>query len=125
MTMILTENGSGMIEPDLLELICTETDLTLRLHVPRSLTYFRGHFPGFSILPGVVQLSWVMRYARRYLLLSGRAAWTMQVKFHRPILPGTEIDMVLSLLADGRMLNFVCRNQKEIFSSGRIELGAP
>jgi 3-hydroxymyristoyl/3-hydroxydecanoyl-(acyl carrier protein) dehydratase len=37
---------------------------TYRLRVPPTLEHFRGHFPGFPILPGVVQLDWAVRFGR-------------------------------------------------------------
>lgn len=43
----------------------------LQLHMPQDLIYFEGHFPGFQILPGVVQLDWAIHFACKLFNIQG------------------------------------------------------
>ncbi len=48
-------------DPQLLASQREGDSLRIRARVPRDLLYFDGHFPGHPLLPGFVQLDWVMR----------------------------------------------------------------
>lgn len=68
----------------------------LRWYVPRDLPYFRGHFPGVPILPGVAEI-------HDFVLPGIAAAFPdlfalrriERLKFHRPIGPGDEIELFI------------------------------
>ncbi len=92
----------------------------LGLLVPASLFYLQGHFPGYPILPGVVQLDWAVRYGRQYLPVGAAPAETVQVKFRKPIRPDQHIDLALTYLAERRRLSFECRDGEGLCSSGQI-----
>lgn len=116
---------SERVEPELLELTRSENGVAVRLRVSPELAYFAGHFPGFAILPGVVQIDWAMRFAQRYLALPDMPAQTLQVKFRKPVRPDTEIVLSLRLTAQGRRLGFECRDREGLCASGQIALGPP
>jgi 3-hydroxymyristoyl/3-hydroxydecanoyl-(acyl carrier protein) dehydratase len=94
--------------------------LSLSLSVPRTLLYLQGHFPGFAVLPGVVQVDWAIRYGRQYLPLGAGAAKTIQVKFRKPIRPDLAFDLWLAYGAEQRRLSFECRDEGTLYSSGQI-----
>jgi 3-hydroxymyristoyl/3-hydroxydecanoyl-(acyl carrier protein) dehydratase len=102
----------------------SENGVELLLHVPPALLYFRGHFPGFAILPGIVQIDWALMLARDYLLMPGNVAIAMLVKFARPIRPGTDLQLALDYANASRLLRFEYRDENWTYGSGRIELGA-
>ncbi len=91
----------------------------LDLAVPASLHWFQGHFPGFAILPGVVQLHWAVAHARRHLGVTAQPT-SAQVKFRRPIRPDDLLTLSLAL-ARGR-LAFSYRRDGEACSSGTLAL---
>jgi 3-hydroxymyristoyl/3-hydroxydecanoyl-(acyl carrier protein) dehydratase len=49
---------------------------------------FDGHFPGQPILPGVVQLDWVMKLSQEIFKIAEPSAQDFQIKFSHIIQPG-------------------------------------
>jgi 3-hydroxymyristoyl/3-hydroxydecanoyl-(acyl carrier protein) dehydratase len=107
-------------EPAVSGVRCWESGVELDLTPRRSLLYFDGHFPEFAILPGVVQIDWAVRFARRHLNFGRAAARTIQVKFRKPIRPDTPLTLSLSLTASGRRLTFIYRDAQGVCSSGQL-----
>ncbi len=95
-----------------------EIDISL----PPELFYFQGHFPGRPILPGVVQIDWVVRFADRYLGTNIESAQNFKVKFKSIIEPDRLLTMVLQQPIDNRILIFEFRGETGVLSSGSIEL---
>ena len=89
--------------------------------VPPDLSYFDGHFPATPILPGVVQVDWVVRLANRYLSLGLEAASAFQVKFRRIIGQNQLFTLRLRILPAQR-LAFEYRIDDETASSGTLAL---
>jgi len=107
-------------EPLIRDMRHADARIDLQLFLPESLLYLQGHFPGLAILPGVVQLDWAVRYARRYLAIGDAGARTLQVKFHRPIRPNRQIELSLAHTAERNRLSFEYRDATEVCSSGQI-----
>lgn len=68
----------------------TQSAATVRwlLYTPPALSWFRGHFPGRPILPGVVQIHWAARLAEREGVSAAGFTGLSGVKFLAPVLPG-------------------------------------
>lgn len=117
----------GRTEPDILGVRAAPQRCEIDLVIPADLAYFAGHFDGFPILPGVVQLHWSLQLARRYLPISGGVPATIQVKFREPIRPGARLVLTLTRETAGgrRLLAFDYRRDGEPCSSGRITLTDP
>jgi 3-hydroxymyristoyl/3-hydroxydecanoyl-(acyl carrier protein) dehydratase len=114
-------------EPDVLAVQRSDALIELELSLPRGLLYFEGHFDGFPILPGVVQLHWALRFARLHLPVGRRLLVEMQIKFRRPIRPEARLVLVLSLkeMPDRKQVTFAYRCGDIPCSSGKITLGEP
>jgi 3-hydroxymyristoyl/3-hydroxydecanoyl-(acyl carrier protein) dehydratase len=119
-------NGSDDItEPGIIEVRHTADGVEIDLMLPDDLFYFRGHFPGRPILPGVVQIDWAVRFADRYLNIGIGSAQNFQVKFTSIIEPEQPVTMVLQRSADGKSVRFKFQDKSTILSSGSIRLEAP
>ena len=94
-----------------------------RLEVPVDLAQFEGHFDGFPVVAGVVQLGWVMEAVDTWL---GRPATLIgldALKFSQPLRPGDVATLRVEPCADRRRVRFELRDGERIFASGRCLLG--
>jgi 3-hydroxymyristoyl/3-hydroxydecanoyl-(acyl carrier protein) dehydratase len=119
---ISPSHRAKVIEPVLLEAKIAASRVELSLAISHDLIYFRGHFPNFAILPGVVQIEWVMGYAKRHFPLENVSAGNLRVKFRRPILPGDRLLLTLDYQPLRNQLEFTYAGPTGIASSGRIGL---
>lgn len=99
--------------------------LCLQLAIPATLGWFAGHFPTQPLLPGVAQLDWVMAYGEE-LAPGMRFSSIDNVKFQRPIVPQSELELNLQWDATRSVLSFsyiLLAEQGDIpASSGKIKL---
>lgn len=111
-----------MILPEIVALEGDDRRATVRLHVPGDTGIFDGHFPSMPVLPGVLQIDWVMRLAARCFGLPQAVADDFQVKFSRIIAPGMVLVLTLERDTARRRLLFEYRVDGQIMSSGRVTL---
>ena len=95
----------------------------IELVVPAELHYFRGHFPGTPVVPGVVQIKWAILLAQRYLAVGGGFAGLENVKFQRAMTPGSSVTLTLEYAAAACKLHFSFASADARYSSGRVVLG--
>ncbi|MEI6986065.1 MAG: hypothetical protein WCK65_08055 [Rhodospirillaceae bacterium] len=111
-----------MRDPEIRTVRPLEDGMALDLFLPAYLLVFQGHFPGFGILPGVAQIDWAVKFARRYLSMTDGTAPTFQVKFRQIIRPDSAVTLVLRRdWVKGRLL-FEYRAGDEVMSSGNVML---
>lgn len=98
----------------------------LILRVEPDLFWFRGHFPGQPILPGVAQTDWVMHYGVKLLAPGKQFSAIENIKFQQPILPGSTLRLTLSWQGEKNRLLFdydiIDGEQALRASSGKISL---
>lgn len=100
--------GAGAVELDL--------DIRAELH------WFKGHFPDFPILPGVVQIHWAVEMARAWLGLPLASAREFQIKFKAVIVPGDRLTLSLRHDAAKGRLAFTYGRGADICSTGTVFL---
>lgn len=97
-------------------------EVVLELVVPRDLAYFDGHYDGFPLVPGAVQIHWVMLTIGR---LAGRrvSAQRMEaIKFRNVLRPAQHLTMRLEIDEAFSHATFTLGHESRVFSSGRIAL---
>ncbi|NHR05698.1 beta-hydroxyacyl-ACP dehydratase [Chromobacterium haemolyticum] len=106
--------------------VLEQTEDACRVSIPLAAdaACFDGHFPGFPVLPGVVQLHWAARIAARTLGSAGVFAGMDQIKFTGIVRPGDALELVLQLDAANGRLNFVYEVAGRKMSSGRLRMQA-
>ncbi len=110
--------------PQRLSIAVKTTSLRLRLLVPRELAYFEGHFPGYSVVPGVVQLRWVVQAAEEWLGRRITVRRMEAIKFKNVLRPGALFLLTLNKEHSGgeRVLQFALMGKARLYSSGRLVL---
>jgi 3-hydroxymyristoyl/3-hydroxydecanoyl-(acyl carrier protein) dehydratase len=102
------------------------TSARLALHVMPELEHFRGHFPGFGVLPGVVQIDWAVRLARQVLPVPASGFRAMEhLKFQALVLPGAQLHLQLDWDNDRGRLGFSYSQGPKACSSGRLTWAVP
>jgi 3-hydroxymyristoyl/3-hydroxydecanoyl-(acyl carrier protein) dehydratase len=104
--------------PETLSLTVSGASAAYRLRVPAALEHFRGHFPGFPILPGIVQLDWAVRLGRRHFEGLGESTGVDNFKCQALVFP--EAELSLELRRDGTGLHFRYFDAQRTYSSGKI-----
>jgi 3-hydroxymyristoyl/3-hydroxydecanoyl-(acyl carrier protein) dehydratase len=92
----------------------------LQLHVPADLDCFKGHFPEFPILPGVVQLKWVVDCAKEYLALNRSINTVERLKFTCPIQPDMSIKLRIQFDISKQCADFRFYDDAQSFAQGRL-----
>ncbi len=120
--------GDRPTEPTVLSETLGPERLEVELQIPKELAQVEGHFPGWPVVPGVVQLGWVLETAERLLGFKVRARGVEVLKFKEALLPGTRVSLeVLWTEADREKsrIRFRVTQQERELASGRIEVEAP
>ena len=96
---------------------------TYILFIPKNLVYFQGHFPDYPLLPGVVQVHWVMELAKP---IAPKSIFTGidRLKFMHPIFPECSLHLNIEAANDTSSLNFQYFMHQTTYSSGKINFGA-
>lgn len=107
--------------PELLKEQTGPKSLQRRLRIPVDLAQLEGHFPGWPLVAGAVQVQFAMEAVEFWLgsptALSGIAA----LKFRDLLRPGDEFDLRLERVAADR-IDFTLVDGARVFSSGRLRL---
>lgn len=104
----------------------TGTDgVELSLDVATSLPCLAGHFDSFPVVPGVVQIDWVVHYANELLHLDWPVLRLDRLKFTCPIQPNSSIDVRLVFNREKQWLDFQIFCVKNNYSKGRVVYESP
>ena len=94
--------------------------ILLQVGLPTDLFYFEGHFDIVSILPGVVQVDWAIKNARKYFEILPQFRAIHALKFERVIRAETLLFLELVYDKEKGNLNFRYYSPDGQHSSGRI-----
>lgn len=79
--------------------LCVSADsgcLRVKLDITQDLCWFRGHFPGQPVLPGVVQLHWAIIVARAFFGFRGSPSEIKRLKFKKVVTPPEVLELFVS-----------------------------
>jgi 3-hydroxymyristoyl/3-hydroxydecanoyl-(acyl carrier protein) dehydratase len=107
-----------MLLPEILSSTADGPGATYRIRVPPALEHFKGHFPGFPILPGIVQLDWAVRLGRRHFQGLSDSTGVDNFKCQALVFPDAEL--TLDLRRDETGLHFRYYDAQRTYSSGKI-----
>ncbi|MGH7442122.1 MAG: AMP-binding protein, partial [bacterium] len=112
--------GKEVREAECLHVQRLDQGVELHLFLPDSLLWFRGHFPGRPLLPGVVQVHWAILAARKHLDLNGSFQGFRALKFTRPLRPGMRVNLTLTPSKGGFEFSYVSEEGRH--AAGRVLL---
>jgi acyl-CoA synthetase (AMP-forming)/AMP-acid ligase II len=93
------------------------------LDITPELAVFDGHFEQQLVLPGVAQLGWAIDLARDSFGLLPRFLRVDALKFQRPVLPPTRLEIKLSLRKESEQVGFQFMSALGLHSSGVLVFG--
>jgi uncharacterized membrane protein/3-hydroxymyristoyl/3-hydroxydecanoyl-(acyl carrier protein) dehydratase len=112
------------LRPEVLASRVGEELREFELRVPEDLACWPGHFPGFRLVPGVLQVDWVMGFIQEWIGEPPHVERIEGLKFMAPLLPGASARLSLER-ADAARFHFKLANDAEAFSLGRISVVQP
>jgi len=119
-------DDAPVTEPELVDELRSSQRLERALRVPADLAFLEGHFPGFPVVPGVVQLRWALRLVAELLGHEPRLASVEALKFRELLRPGDAFRAGVELSASGDAFEFKLWSDEpanpRVFSSGRCVL---
>ena len=99
----------------------TERTLQAELSFPKDYLYFKGHFPDFPLLPGMIQIHLAIKFAQNCLKVNGKFSELRAIKFSQPILPDETPILFLELDPTGTKLTFnFQKDEKTYYSKGQV-----
>ena len=99
-------------------------ELSIQISVEKELEWFEGHFPGFPVLPGVVQLHWAVDFARQEFGIESVPADVLRLKFKSVITPPLVIDLKLVRTGPDEV-RFDYTSADAQHSEGRLRFAGP
>lgn len=119
----MTPSLPRVVDPIVVEHRVRGDSAEIELVVPHDLYFLRGHFPGASVVPGVVQIKWAILFGQRYLAIGKGFTGMENVKFHRVMTPDSHVTLTLDYASAARKLRFAFASAQGRYSAGRVVLG--
>ena len=107
-------------DPELVAWAASSDSLEAEMVFPPDGEWFAGHFPGFPILPGVAQLFFMRRFARRAFPDFPDAGAYRRVKFRRLVRPDERVRLEV-VRKGARTYSFTMSVGGEVASCGTME----
>lgn len=89
------------------------------LRIPAEAEWLDGHFPGFAVVPAVVQLLWVMDALRSLCGDRVSVRRLEALKFRGMIRPGDLIHLDLELRGPEGPVQFRLSDERAVYATGR------
>ena len=99
-----------------------EYEVKVDFEVPESLVYFEGHFPDFPLVPGVVQVNWVLHFLDELVGVRGDLNKIDVLKFNSMLRPGDRARLEADVDPTEGRVRFEYLNGEDLISSGRLDM---
>ena len=96
--------------------------LVIVMELQPDMPCFAGHFEELPVLPGVVQIGWVVEFAQRYFGATFLHRALHSVKFQQLVRPPVQLTLTVQWLAERELLKFTYSNKRGRSSSGAISV---
>lgn len=110
------------VDPIWLQKTRTDHSLFLRGKVPSSLIYFEGHFAEFPLVPGVIELQWVVDLLPDFFTQGFRIVRVDNLKFQKFLRPNDEMELSLNWDSGKSRVQFQLKTAGEMCGSGFVVL---
>ena len=97
----------------------TDKDVSCDLTFLKDAAYFKGHFEECPILPGVIQLHFVVKFIKQFFHINLNKYDIMKLKFSNLVLPDTLVHFELHKLSDTEF-SFSYENGDVKYSAGKL-----
>ncbi len=108
---------SNLVEPFVSQVARTETAWEADCVFDAGAPYFEGHFPGFAVLPGVVQLGIARHFAESFLRRPLTLVSVKKMKFTRVVVPGDIVHLTLTRKGETEII-YEYRKGADVCASG-------
>lgn len=105
--------------PRVLSQLDDTTTKRFLLNIGNNLDWFRGHFPGNPVLPGIVQLHWAVSVAQACYDYQGVPSEVLRLKFKSVVVPPTIVELAISSPRRGE-IQFNYSGLGNQYSEGRL-----
>ncbi len=86
--------------------------------VPLDLVYLKDHFADFPLVPGVIELQWVMDKVTQFFDRKIEIKAINKLKFQKFLRPNDEFELTLKWEEDKNRIIFTLKTDNEMCSSG-------
>ena len=114
---------SNIAEPVMQNITKTNSALIADLTFLKDSMYFNGHFPNHPVLPGVIQMHFVLFFIKQYFNKQVNDYHIMKLKFSNLILPDTCVHFELTRTEENEF-TFNYANKDKKYSVGKILIKA-
>ena len=112
--------NTNVTYPNIIKLENDGLNAEISLIFPKNSNFFKGHFPDFPILPGVVQLFFAKEFARDIFNLNFVPQKVKKVKFSSIIKPEMKVKLILT--KNENSIDYKYIDEEKTFSSGTFVL---
>lgn len=104
--------------PQFLDVEQSDDRLVAQLAVLPGLEWFRGHFPGEPVLPGIIQTHWAVQISRAAFDQVTQPQRIKRLKFKQVVVPPQELELLLLRVGDD--VQFAYSSSVGQHSEGRL-----
>ncbi len=88
--------------------------------VPLDLVYLKDHFAHFPLVPGVIELQWVIDKITQFLDRKVEIKGINKLKFQKFLRPNDEFELIIKWEENKNRIIFTLKTENEMCSSGII-----